>query len=108
MVSDRLEEDWTKFSTFRDGDPKNVTYLEYARLVSHKTNMILKDIINNIDFDKQEQEVEEKGKKKALEMMKKAIDELKKGYSLLNHESEDHLGYFDQSEKKICAIETKK
>ena len=108
MVSDRLEEDWTKFSTFRDGDPKNITYLEYARLVSHRTNIILKDIINNVDFDKQEQEVEEKGKKKALEMMKKAIDELKRGYSLLNHESEDYLGYFDQSEKKFCTIETKK
>jgi len=108
MVSDTSEEDWTKFSTFRDGDPKNVTYLEYARLVSHRTNLILDELINDIEFDKPEEEHDGKGKKKAIEVIKKAIGELNKGYSLLNHESEDYLGYFDQTEKKVRSIETKK
>ena len=108
MVSDINEEDWTKFSTFRDGDPKNITYLEYARLVSHRTNLILEELIHNIDFDKPEEESDDKGKKKAFQVMKKAVEELNIGYSLLNHESEDYLGYFDQSEKKIRTIETKK
>ena len=108
MVSETSEKDWTKFSTFRDGDPKNITYLEYARLVSHKTNLILRELMLNIDFDKPEEESSDKGKNKALELMKKAIEELNRGFSLLNHESEDYLGYFDQSEKKVRSIETKK
>jgi hypothetical protein len=45
MVSDAFEEDWTKFSTFRDGDPKNITYLEYARLVAHRSKCVLDNLI---------------------------------------------------------------
>ena len=106
MVSDAFEEDWTKFSTFRDGDPKNITYLEYARLVAHRSKCVLDNLIQNVEFDKPNEETQEKGKSKALALLKKAINDLKIGYSLLNHESEDHIGYFDQSEKKVLCITT--
>jgi hypothetical protein len=105
MVSDCFEEDWTKFSTFRDGDPKNVTYLEYARLVAHRSKLFLDIAINNIEFNNLNEESKERGHKKALELIERAIDELKVGYSLLNHESDDHLGFYDDSSKKLVTIE---
>lgn len=104
MVSDCFEDDWTKFSTFRDGDPKNVTYLEYARLVAHRSKLFLDNAITNIQFNNLNEESEERGHKKALGLIERAINELKIGYSLLNHESDDHLGFYDESSKKLLTI----
>ena len=67
--------------------------------------MFLENVINNIEFDNPDEQSVHKGNKKALELIKRAIDELKLGHSLLNHETDDYLGFFDGKTKKVVTIE---
>lgn len=66
--------------------------------------MLLDTLINQIEFDDLN---EEKSNKKAIKVIKKVVDELIKGHDLLNHESDDNIGYFDSKEKKVVSIEKK-
>lgn len=61
-------------------------------------------MINQIEFDDLN---EEKSNNKAIKVIKKVVDELIKGHDLLNHESDDNIGYFDSKEKKVVSIEKK-
>jgi hypothetical protein len=106
MVSDCLDQDWTIFSTFRHTDAENIAYVEYARMVAYRSKCILENVINKCDFDAPNGgESEEKGRKKALFLIKKAIDELNHGYRLINNETDDHIGFFDEKNKTVKKIE---
>ena len=105
MVNDVFVEDWTKFSTYRDVDPPHVTYLEYARLVSHRSKGMLDFIIEHVEFDSPNADNKEKNRNLLLKVIKTAIEELQHGYSLLNHEKDDVIGYFDASAKEITRVE---
>ena len=100
MHADVFVEDWTRFATFRDGDPDQLVYLEYARLVAWKANGMLDYLINKVGFD------DENGKQKANDLISKVIKELQNGYSLLNRQSDDSIGFHDPKEKGIKSYES--
>ena len=79
-----------------------MTYIEYARLVSHRARLLLDNLINHIEFDDVNEDI---STKKAIYLIKKATEELIKGHDLLNHVSDDNIGYFDSKEKKLVTIE---
>ena len=99
MPANVFDEDWTKFSTFRDGDPHELVYLEYARLVAWKAQGMLDYVTNKVRFD------DEDGRAKANDIIKKAIKELEHGYLLLTDQSDDLIGYHDSKEKSIKGYE---
>jgi hypothetical protein len=95
MPANVFDEDWTKFSTFRDGDPRELVYLEYARLVTWKAQGMLDFVTNKVRFD------DEEGRAKANDIIKKVLKELEHGYLLLTDQSDDLIGYHDSKEKSI-------
>lgn len=105
MVSNCFEANSIKFSTFRGIDPDHVSFMEFARLVAWRSSEMLDELINKTDFDEARKEERKndgsKGVKKALNILKGAIDELQNGYSLLNGDKDDTIGYIDPDTKKI-------
>jgi hypothetical protein len=95
MPANVFDEDWTKFSTFRDGDPHELVYLEYARLVTWKAQGMLDFVTNKVRFDDKE------GRAQANDIIKKVMKELEHGYLLLTDQSDDLIGYHDSKEKSI-------
>lgn len=103
MPSNVFDEDTTKYSTFRDGDPKHVSYLECARLIAHRASGMLDYLINKIPFDEPGKDLNQK---EAMNIMHQAIGVLQNGYLLLKNEKDDHIGFFDETEKRINLIKT--
>ncbi|CAF0732447.1 unnamed protein product [Brachionus calyciflorus] len=109
MVSNCFEEDSTKFSTFKGGDPEHVSYTEFARLYAWRSKEMLDELINRTDYDEANKEERKndgsRGKQKALKIFKMAIDELTNAYSLLNGEKDDTIGYIDDKTNQITGYD---
>lgn len=106
MNANVFDEDWTKFSTFRDGDPQHITYLEYARLVAWRARGMLDYLVNKVEFDDSTSNSPDRGKCEAARILKATIDELKNGVSLISGLADDLIGYYDSSEKQIKGYKT--
>jgi hypothetical protein len=105
MVSDCLDKDWTKFSGFVYEGFANLAYTEYARLVAYRSKGILENLIDKCDFDRTKEEdgveSENRGRRRALFLINRTIQELKHGYDLISNQVDDHIGFYNEKTKTI-------